>query len=154
MERMRPIPENVRQFQPLLILHRVIFALAWKPYWIGLLFTHENGVFGAISVTERSYAARISKVESHISCVFTLQRIDFAPARKPYRRRLLLTNKIGDFSAIFVTERSYAARITKVESYISDMFSHYTGQVLRRHGNHTGYGFCSQIKTMISARSL
>ena len=30
-----------------------------KPYRIGLLFTHENGDFGAISVT--------AKVESHIS---------------------------------------------------------------------------------------
>ena len=30
-------------------------------------FTHENGDFGSIYVTERSYAAPTSKVESHIS---------------------------------------------------------------------------------------
>ena len=38
-----------------------------KPYRIGLLFTHKNGDLGALSVTERSCAAPISKVESHIS---------------------------------------------------------------------------------------
>ena len=37
------------------------FAPAQKLYRIGLLY--ENGDFGAISVTERSYAAPISKVE-------------------------------------------------------------------------------------------
>ena len=33
---------------------------------IGCLFTHKNGGFGAISVTEQSCAATISKAESHI----------------------------------------------------------------------------------------
>ena len=33
---------------------------------IGCLFTHKNGGFGAISVTEQSRAATISKAESHI----------------------------------------------------------------------------------------
>ena len=33
----------------------------------GLLFPHKNGDFGAISETERSRAAPISKVKSHIS---------------------------------------------------------------------------------------
>ena len=37
-------------------LYLVAFAPAPKPYRIGLLFTHKNGDFGAIS-----------KVESHIS---------------------------------------------------------------------------------------
>ena len=46
---------------------RITFAPARKAYWIGLLFTHKSGDFGAISVTERSWAAPISKVESHIS---------------------------------------------------------------------------------------
>ena len=45
---------------------RITFAQAPKPYRIGLLFTHRNGDFGAISVTERSYAAPFSKVERHI----------------------------------------------------------------------------------------
>ena len=43
-----------------------LFAPARKPYQIGLPFTHKNGDFGAISVTERGYAAPISKVENHI----------------------------------------------------------------------------------------
>ena len=47
--------------------YRVAFAPARKPYRIGLLFTHKNGDFGAISVTEQSCAALISEAESHIS---------------------------------------------------------------------------------------
>ena len=47
--------------------YRIAFAHARKSYRIGLLFTHKNRDFGAISVTERSYAAPISKLESHIS---------------------------------------------------------------------------------------
>ena len=45
----------------------IAFAPALKPYRIGFLFTHRNGDFGAISVTERSCSATISKAESHIS---------------------------------------------------------------------------------------
>ena len=48
-------------------LYPIAFASALKPYRIGLLFTHKNSDFGCISVTERSCAALISKVESHIS---------------------------------------------------------------------------------------
>ena len=50
----------------LFTLCRMAFAPARKPYRIGLLFTHKNRDFGAISVTERSCAAQISKVETHI----------------------------------------------------------------------------------------
>ena len=42
-------------------LYQIAFAPIRKPYWIGLLFTHEKGDFGAISVTERSFPAPISK---------------------------------------------------------------------------------------------
>ena len=35
------------------ILHRRAFLPTWKPCRIRLLFTHKNGNFGAISVTER-----------------------------------------------------------------------------------------------------
>ena len=38
-------------------LHRMVFALTRKE----LLFTHKNGDFGAISVTEQSCAAPISQ---------------------------------------------------------------------------------------------
>ena len=50
---------------PSVALYQVAFALAknW-PYRIGLMFTHKNGDFGAISVAGRSYEAPISKVES------------------------------------------------------------------------------------------
>ena len=52
--------------------HGTHILMKWKikSYRIGLLWTHKNGDFGAISVTERSCAARTgsdSKVESHIS---------------------------------------------------------------------------------------
>ena len=42
----------------------------------GLMFAHRNGDFTAISVTERSRTAPISKVESHISDSFSYYRSD------------------------------------------------------------------------------
>ena len=47
-------------------LYRIAFAPARNPYPIELLFTHKNSDFSAISVTEKSCTAPISKVESHI----------------------------------------------------------------------------------------
>ena len=49
---------------------RITLTPARKPSGIRLLSTHKNGDFGGISVTERSCAAPISKVESHISDIF------------------------------------------------------------------------------------
>ena len=43
---------------------KIALAFALTRKRIGLLFTHKNGDFGAISVTERSCAARTG--ESHI----------------------------------------------------------------------------------------
>ena len=59
---------SVAKCQVMFTLYQVAFALAknW-PYRIGLMFTHKNGDFGAISVAGRSYEAPISKVESDIS---------------------------------------------------------------------------------------
>ena len=67
--------------------YRIAFARARKSYRIGLLFTHNNGDFGAISVTERSHTSLISKVKNHISDRYSYRyyRIAFTPARKPYR---------------------------------------------------------------------
>ena len=61
----------------------VAFALALKPYRIGLVFTHKNSDSGAISVTKRSCAATISKAESHISdrCSYNTGQL-FVWARK------------------------------------------------------------------------
>ena len=39
---------------------QIVFAPARKPYRIALLFTQENSDFGAISVTEQSFAAPIA----------------------------------------------------------------------------------------------
>ena len=41
------------------------FAPPWKPYRLGLLFTHKNCVLCAVSVTAQSCAATISKVLRH-----------------------------------------------------------------------------------------
>ena len=41
------------------ILHRKAFAWARKSYRIGLLTTHKNDDFGAISVTEQSFGATL-----------------------------------------------------------------------------------------------
>ena len=57
----------------------------------------------------------------------TTYRIAFAPAQKPYRRGLLFTYKDGDLGVFSVMEPSCAARISKVESHISDRCSYYTG---------------------------
>ena len=43
------------------------FTPARKPFQIDLQFKHNNSDFGAISVTERSCASPILKVERHIS---------------------------------------------------------------------------------------
>ena len=48
-------------------LSQIAFAQALKPYRTGLLFTHKNSDFGAISVTERSCVVQISEVESRKS---------------------------------------------------------------------------------------
>ena len=42
--------------------------IARKPYRIGLLFTHKNDDFGAISVTERSCAGGISNSCATLLC--------------------------------------------------------------------------------------
>ena len=47
-------------------IKREAFPPAQKPYRIGILSTHKNGDFYAISLTERICAAQISKLESHI----------------------------------------------------------------------------------------
>ena len=55
------------------------------------MFTHKNGDFGAISVTERSCAAPISNVERrHISdrCSYSFTGKHFERARKAIRYSL------------------------------------------------------------------
>ena len=59
--------------------------------------------------------------------MFTLYRITFVPARRPYRIGLRFTHKNGDFRTISVTERNCSAPISKVESDISDRCLYYTG---------------------------
>ena len=50
------------------ILYRISFCVGAKTIpAIGLLFTHKTGDFDLISVTERSCAAPVSKVERYIS---------------------------------------------------------------------------------------
>ena len=41
------------------ILYRTAFAWARKSYRIGLLTTHKNGDFGAISIMEQSFGAAL-----------------------------------------------------------------------------------------------
>ena len=67
-------------------LHRIAFAPVRKPYRIGILFTHKNGDFDAISATERSRAALFSKAETHISnrcSYYTGHRFVSAPKSYP-----------------------------------------------------------------------
>ena len=66
----------------MLTLSWIVLPPKWKPYQIGLSFTHKNGEFGAIFVTEQSFAAPISKVERHISdrfCITLWCNVSFVP---------------------------------------------------------------------------
>ena len=54
-------------------------------------------------------------VQVIIKPIFTLSRIAFTPAQKPYRRGPLFTNNNGDLGAFSVMERSCAPLISKVE---------------------------------------
>ena len=101
-----------------------------RPYLVGLLFSHKNGDFGAISVMERSCAVPSSKVKSHISdrcshCHTKSIRSLFVVrwSVRPYRIGLLFSHENGDFGAISVTKRSCVDPISKVESHISDRCS-------------------------------
>ena len=47
-------------------LYWIAFVPPRKLYRIGILFTHMNGDFDAISMTERNCVTPISKVESHV----------------------------------------------------------------------------------------
>ena len=62
-------PSNPDLVKIVFTLYRIALApgAAWKPHQVGLLFTHKNGDFGTISVTERSWAAPLSIEERHIS---------------------------------------------------------------------------------------
>ena len=60
-----------------------------------------------------------------IKAMFTLYRIAFAPARKPYQILLLFTQKNGDLGVVSVMERSCSGPIAKVERHISDRCSYY-----------------------------
>ena len=55
-------------------LHKIAFAQARKPYRLGLLFTHKNGDFGAISVTQQIgvHAIRDGVILGLISKITTL----------------------------------------------------------------------------------
>ena len=47
-------------------LYWIAFVPPRKSYRIGILYTHMNGDFDAISMTERNCVRPISKVESHV----------------------------------------------------------------------------------------
>ena len=51
--------------------YRIALGLALRPYWMGLLFTHDNGDFSAVPATERlTHAAPILSVDRQISGSF------------------------------------------------------------------------------------
>ena len=68
--------------------YRIAFAPPQKSYRVGLLLTHKNGCDGAISLTERSCAGPMSKVDHHIwdrVCVLLWRSVNtdlFGPSRK------------------------------------------------------------------------
>ena len=104
-------------------LYRIALAPARKPYQIGLLFTHKND---NDNDNDNDNAAMLRhgfpKVKSHIGQVFTLYRIAFAPARKPYRIGLLFTHKNdNDNDNAAMLRRAFP----KVKSHIGQVFTLY-----------------------------
>ena len=109
-----------------------------------------------IQLRGRICAAPISKLESHIS-----DRCSYYTIGQLLRRRENHTGQgfcshirtVISAQYIQLRGRICAALISKLESHISDRCSYYTtGQLLRRRENHTGQGFCSHTRTVISAQ--
>lgn len=71
-------------FEAMFTPFRIVLALTQKkPYLKGLLFTHENVLCGdAITVTEQSCAASITKMKSHLS-----DKGDLCATTKTYHHR-------------------------------------------------------------------
>ena len=89
--------------------YRITFVLARRPYRIGLLFTHKNGAFGTISVTERNCSApawypdvSLARAKEGVPCGLS-----------PVARLYLAKNEAPE-------EEAGSAPISKVDSHISD----------------------------------
>ena len=81
--------------------------------------------------------------------VHTILPNSFCDGTKPYRVGLLFTHiKNGDFSE----ERSYAAPISKVKSHAHIGYTGVHTIAFAPAPNHTGLGYCSHIRTVISAQ--
>ena len=78
--------------------------------------TSNFSFFALCIVFKRSCVyAVLPGVFEKINAMFTLYRLAFAPAWKPYRIGLLFKNKNGDFITIAVTKRSCTALISVVD---------------------------------------
>ena len=110
------------------VLYRIVFA----PAKIALLFTHKNSDFDVISVTERSCATPISKVEGHIACVAGAKRGGGAGGRK--------ANRIPSIPLSFSIP-SYLLALsmpaTHAKSHMLDRCSYYTGYPVQSGPNHS-----------------
>ena len=93
-----------------------------------------------VSATEFCRSDMLQKIKSDRICATcrgdkpqsqrhdAICRCDVSPLLVAATCRLVCIDlKNGDFGAIFVTERSWAAPISQVESHISDRCSYYTG---------------------------
>ena len=95
-----------------------------------------------VSATEFCRSDMLQKIKSDRICATcrgdkplsqrhdAICRCDVSPLLVAATCRLVCIDlKNGDFGAIFVTERSWAAPISQVESHISDRCPYYTGQL-------------------------
>ena len=119
-------------------LYRIVFAPAWKPYLRGLLFTHKNGDFGAISVTVRSCPALSLnwRVTYWISVHTIPDRFRADTKTIPYRVSLFTHTQERWFRRVSVTERSCAA------------WSRKCGVTYRVGGHNIPDSFCAGTKTI------
>ena len=107
-------------------------------FWIGLLFTHENGDFGAISVTERNCACAdgvVSFVNGRYHSdlllkVFLLKRKKIATQGRPWTSNSDLSYPTLSSLPLHYHTPTIQTRQNseqKAESHISDKCSYYTG---------------------------
>ena len=125
------------------ILYKMAFAPAQKPYRIGLLFTHKNRDFGAISATAGSCVAPRRSLRWRVTYRIGSHYINklFMSSRKPYRIGLLLTHMNGDFGAISATAGSCAAPRRSLERRVTYRIGVHTmsDSYSCRHESHTEY---------------
>ena len=114
-------------------LYWIAFVPPRKSYQIGILFTHMNGDFDAISMTERNGVTPISKVESHVLDTLGVYTLPNRPCRVGLLLTALVFHLFMYYLAILLRWsspwtflklfKSLTARVLNIKSTIQLIFS-------------------------------